>query len=50
MSDFWQGIRPSDMNSSLSVAAEDDGGVADLDKRFDSLIDEQDEDGGGLYI
>lgn len=49
VSDFWQGIRPSDMNASIS-AAEDDSSVAEMDKKYDSLIDENDEDGGGCTI
>ena len=45
VSEFWQGIRAPDQSISAS-AAEDDASVIEMDRRYDSLIDEKDEDGG----
>ena len=48
VSEFWQGIRAPDQSTSASVADDDDASVTEMDRRYDSLIDEKDEDGGWI--
>ena len=51
VSDFWRGIRPTEMavGTDEEGSLADDDSVKELDKRYDALIAEADEDGGNIW-